>query len=69
MRTKHYFLETIRAGVESGEFEVEDVKLATLFVLSSLNWSYQWYDPAGEKGLDGLSDEYTTLIFNALNAK
>lgn len=64
-----YFRETIRQGVEQGVFEVEDVKTATLFVLSALNWSYQWFSAAGPLSVEQLTEKYTDLVFNALKAK
>ena len=64
---ERYFRDTVRQGVEQGVFEVDDVKTATLFVLSALNWSYQWFSAAGTLSLDELSKKYTELVFNSLN--
>lgn len=64
-----YFRATIRQGVEQGVFEVDDVKTATLFVLSALNWSYQWFSAAGPLSVEQLTEKYTELVFNALKAK
>ena len=64
---ERYFRDTVRQGVEQGVFEVDDVKTATLFVLSALNWSYQWFSAAGTLSLDELSEKYTELVFNSLN--
>lgn len=66
---ERHFRETIRQGVEQGAFDVEDVKTATLFVLSALNWSYQWFSSAGSLSLEELTDKYTNLIFNTLKVK
>ena len=66
---ERYFREAIRQGVEQGVFEVDDVKTATLFVLSALNWSYQWFSSAGALSLEELTEKYTKLIFNALEVK
>lgn len=66
---ERHFRETIRQGVEQGVFEVEDVKTATLFVLSALNWSYQWFSAAGSLSLEELTEKYTELVFNALKVK
>jgi TetR/AcrR family transcriptional regulator, cholesterol catabolism regulator len=62
------FYDTIEAGLAAGSFRVEDPSLATLFVLSSLNWTYQWLDPEGRLSLDALADRYATLILGALGA-
>lgn len=61
-----HFTSTIRAGMDAGEFEVADIKLATLFVLSSLNWSYHWLDPDGRLNIDELATRYTSLILKGL---
>ena len=62
------FRDAIEAGCATGAFRVEDPALATLFVLSSLNWTYQWLDPNGRLPLDVLADRYATLILGALGA-
>ena len=62
------FRQVIEKGVQSGQFQVEDVRLATLFVLSALNWTYHWYRPGGKLTLESLSRRYTDLIFKTLGA-
>ena len=62
------FRDTIEAGCEAGCFRVEDPALATLFVLSSLNWTYQWLDPNGRLPPDALARRYADLILAALGA-
>lgn len=59
----------ILAGVEAGEFHVPDVDVATLLTLSTLNWSYQWFDPRGRMPLEQLTEQYTHYVFGALGAK
>jgi AcrR family transcriptional regulator len=63
-----HFRKTLEAGVASGQFQVEDVRLATLFVLSALNWTYHWYRPGGKLTLDSLSRHYRDLVFKTLGA-
>ena len=59
----------IREGMEQGVFRVENLRLATLFVLSALNWTYQWYRPEGPLTLEELSEAYATLILRALGVE
>ncbi len=59
----------IQEGMEQGVFRVENLRLATLFVLSALNWTYQWYRPEGPLSLEELSEVYATLILRALGVK
>lgn len=68
-RYQAYWLEVIGEGARREELEVEDVHTATLFVLSALNWTYQWYRPGGRLSLEGLSRQYAQLILSALKAK
>lgn len=63
-----HFQQIIEAGIESGDFQVEDARLATLFVLSALNWTYHWYRPGGKLSLEGLSKHYFRLILASLQA-
>lgn len=61
-----YFRRAIEDGVVSGVFQVADRRLATLFVMSALNWTYQWYRPDGPSTLEELTRQYTALILHAL---
>lgn len=63
-----HFRAVIEAGIESGSFEVADPGIATLFVLSALNWSYQWLDPQGRLSLHDVSERYAELLLGALGA-
>ena len=65
---EQHFRQTIEGGIESGDFKVEDVRVATLFVLSALNWTYHWYRPSGKLTLTALSRHYRDLIFRTLGA-
>ncbi|WP_298629548.1 TetR/AcrR family transcriptional regulator [uncultured Thermus sp.] len=56
----------IQEGVEQGVFRVPSVRLATLFALSALNWTYQWYRPEGPLSLEELSQAYAALLLGAL---
>ncbi|MCS7059182.1 MAG: TetR/AcrR family transcriptional regulator [Meiothermus sp.] len=64
-----HFRQTIEAGVKQGEFQVEDVRLSALFVLSALNWTYHWYRPEGKLSLEELAQAYSSLILRTLGAK
>ncbi|WP_038042445.1 TetR/AcrR family transcriptional regulator [Thermus tengchongensis] len=59
----------IQEGMEQGVFRVDNLRLATLFVLSALNWTYQWYRPDGPLSLEELSEAYATLILRALGVE
>ncbi|MEJ5337245.1 MAG: TetR/AcrR family transcriptional regulator [Thermus sp.] len=59
----------VEEGVRAGVFRVEDVRLATLFLLSALNWTYQWYRPDGPLSLEELSEAYAGMLLRALGAE
>uniref|UniRef100_A0A7C6E554 TetR/AcrR family transcriptional regulator n=1 Tax=Thermus tengchongensis TaxID=1214928 RepID=A0A7C6E554_9DEIN len=59
----------IQEGMEQGVFRVDNLRLATLFVLSALNWTYQWYRPDGPLSLEELSEAYATHILRALGVE
>lgn len=63
-----HFARVIADGAATGAFRVDDPRLATLFVLSALNWTYQWYDPAGRQSIDDIASHYTRYILRALGA-
>jgi len=63
-----HFRRIIEAGIQQGQFQVEDVRLASLFILSALNWTYHWYRPGGKLTLESLSSHYCRLIFKTLGA-
>ena len=63
------FRRAVQDGVEDGSFTVEDPALATLFVMSALNWTYQWLDPDGRLPLGELAERYAQLLLRALGAR
>lgn len=61
-----HFRRVIEEGTRQGVFHVDDTRLATLFVLSALNWTYQWYHAGGELTMEQLAEQYSTFILRAL---
>ncbi len=62
------FRRTIDEGLSTGAFRVPDPKLAAIYVLSVLNWSYQWFKPAASLSIDEVADHFAALTFRALGA-
>ncbi len=48
---------------------VADARLATLFVLSALNWIYQWYRPDGRLTADELGRLMADYVFDGLRRR
>lgn len=56
----------LRAGVESGVFQVRDIKVARLALFAMITSISNWYRPDGPNTIRELIDEYTTLAFAML---
>ncbi|UWR39501.1 TetR/AcrR family transcriptional regulator [Sulfitobacter sp. W074] len=53
-------------GVSSGEFRIQDTRMAGRLILSSLNWMQRWYKPGGTKTAEMIAEEYFSLIVNGI---
>lgn len=60
--------DTIKEGVESGEFDVPDVAVATMAVLDMLNGVREWFTPRGTLTRDALVERYVWLVLRLLGA-
>lgn len=49
-------------GVEAGDFEVADVRLATLAWFGMVNYTYQWYRPQGRLAPEKIADDYHQIF-------
>lgn len=64
------FRETIKRGVESGEFHSEaDPKLSGIYTLSILNATLRWYKADGELSRSALADDIHTFIVRGMAAR
>lgn len=61
-----FFQRVIEEGVRRKVFYVDDTRVATLFVLSVLNWTYHWFRPDGSVTIKRCADLYLVLIMHAL---
>jgi len=64
-----YVRQIIHDGVVAGEFAPHDERLVGLFVLSLLNWTYQWYTPGGTWNADQLADQFFDLLTRGLEPR
>lgn len=58
----------IQDGVDSGMFRSTDLSLATIHVLSVLNYAYQWYSPDGPRTPEELGDFFADAFLRGLRA-
>lgn len=56
----------VLACICEGTFAAVDEKFATLLILSSMNWIYQWYRPNGPMTPDDIARKLTDMLFNGL---
>ncbi|MHB8575210.1 MAG: TetR/AcrR family transcriptional regulator [Dehalococcoidia bacterium] len=61
-----YFRQAIEDGARTGAFRVSDPKVATLAVLSLVNWLYQWYRPEGVLSPAEIGGQLNGLVDGAL---
>lgn len=59
----------IEEGIERGDFAPTDPKMATLMVLSSVNWMPQWYNPNGPLSPQQIADNFTDLVLSGIGCQ
>ncbi len=62
------FSRLIEQGVASGAFRPVDPPLAALALLGAVNWTVQWFDPAGRKSAREVGREFADLLVAGLVA-
>jgi len=60
--------QVIEAGVAQGVFWVEDARLATVFIITTVNMTFQWFHSEGPLSLEELSEQYIIYILRALGS-
>lgn len=63
------FTALIDEGVAAGEFNVEDVQLASLAIGGIVSWSYVWYRPSGRLSQTETADRVAALVLQMVGAK
>ena len=58
--------DVLAEGVASKLFQCEDIALTTRALLGLLNWTITWYHPDGEKTIERIADDYSSLLLNGL---
>ncbi len=56
----------VRQGIRAGEMADVDEKFATLLILSSMNWIYQWYRADGPMTPEEIARKLTEMLFKGL---
>ena len=63
---ENHFRQIIKEGNSSGEFSVTDEKMATLMLLSSLNFVHTWYKPEGNLTPEQISETLSNMLLNGI---
>lgn len=59
----------IAAGVQKGELNVKDARVAACVILGALNWTVKWWRPDGRLGLDALAEAMADQLVDGLKAR
>lgn len=69
-RATALFEDTVRRGVESGEFDQDlDPTVAALGLLGMWVWSYQWYDTEGRRTPTEIAEQFAVMSLQSVGAK
>jgi len=63
------FCALLTEGVDSGDFVVDDVQLASLAIGGIVSWSYVWYRPNGRLTRAETADRVAELVLAMVQAK
>jgi len=58
--------DLVHDAIRDGMLGDVDEKFATLLILSSMNWVYQWYRPDGPMTPEEIARKLTEMLFNGL---
>jgi len=58
--------DTLAEGVRTNTFNCDDPGLTTRALLGIMNWTITWYHPDGDKTIEQVADDYSSLLLNGL---
>jgi len=58
--------EVLAEGVDARLFQCGDAPLTARALLGLMNWTITWYQPHGEKSIEQIADDYSSLLLNGL---
>ncbi|WP_181347147.1 TetR/AcrR family transcriptional regulator [Thalassobacillus sp. CUG 92003] len=66
-RVRFAMEEVIRSGISAGEFRPDlEADIVTLGILGACNWSYQWFNPDGQKTDKQIATVYTDMVLSGI---
>ena len=60
------FLDTIQKGISEGVFREADTKFVALTLFSTMNWTYEWYNPSKNIDPKHLADNLCDVILKGI---
>lgn len=61
-------LKVLRRGTDEGIFSISDHKMAAMSLLGMINYTYQWFDPAGRIGVEELADQMSDIFLDGIRS-
>lgn len=61
------FKEYIQYGIDKGEFEIEDLDFTTFTILSSLNWTSNWFKREGKMTEKKIAEKLSTILIKGIS--
>ncbi len=65
----HKLCAILQQGVETGEFAIDDVQLASLAIGGIVSWSYVWYRPSGRLEPEETAERIADLVLAMVQTK
>jgi AcrR family transcriptional regulator len=56
--------QALKEGVDRGDFEVNDIKVASFAILGAANWVYRWYQPRGKLTPEIIAEQFINFLEN-----
>lgn len=61
------FKSYLQYGISKGEFDISDMDFTTLTILSSLNWTSNWFKKEGKMSVDEISEKLSTILIKGIS--
>ena len=65
-RYENMYRQVVEEGIRSGDFAPTDPKMASILVLSAVNWLPQWYKTSGPLTPEEVADLFSELVLSGL---
>jgi AcrR family transcriptional regulator len=61
--------DLLQEGVNTGEFQIEDIRVAALAIGGMVSWAYTWYQPGGRLSFDDISARLAHFVVQMVAAQ